>query len=158
MSQMSNTIAQPRSDRKEFYSFGGALGIWFFCWGFQWLLLLINRNLSPRTVEDNNGLWFIVSLIVTVLLVLWQRPKIFKLSRIRLRWLDVPVAAGLAYVSVNLSMLVMPPPFDWSRGSVREIVLTVIVSPFLEELLCRGVILRSWMEKMPIAVAIALSA
>lgn len=141
----------------QFYSISGVLGIWFLFTGVQWALWLINQAVSPNTVERLNQVWFVVAGVIAVALIVKQRPTIFSASVLRPRWPDLPLALIVGYVDVNIRFLLLEPPFTLGFDAPLKMILVIVFLPIIEELICRGAIVRSLIQRMHIVWAILLS-
>jgi hypothetical protein len=61
------------------------------------------------------------------------------------------------YVDINLRFLAVEPPLERGFGSPLDMTLTIAILPVIEELICRGVILRSLLTRLDVVWAIVLS-
>lgn len=118
------------------------------------LLGLENNSTSPNR--------FLAPMLITALfvcVVLVQRPRLLTLSRWRPRWTDLVIGAscGCLVQAVPLFVASIPAahlyPPSWSRWSILWIA---VAGPILEEIFCRGALLKSLKSRLPRFAALAL--
>lgn len=156
---MSATASDTLCKRAQLYTTAGALGIWLLFTGIQWFLWLLNRAISPGTVERLNQAWFVVAGILTIGIILKQKPAIFAASSFTLNLQDFLIVASIGYLDVNLRFLVLTPPFESGFAPLLKMTVVIGILPVIEELICRGVVVASLLQRMhPASVIIVSSA
>jgi membrane protease YdiL (CAAX protease family) len=153
---ISKVEPEPSTHCECVYSTAGVLGIWLL-WGVVTeLLSRVEFGLFSESFDHLGYLASFVSGIITIGLVVRQKPKIFQFSSFHFRWSDLILGPAAGYVSLNLVLLIMKPPFAvvWP-GYIY--LLLLIPAPVVEELICRGVILRSLLHRMDVFAAILLA-
>jgi membrane protease YdiL (CAAX protease family) len=102
-----------------------------------------------------------IAVLSVVLFVFYSRPQLLALSRWRPRWLDGALGVAVGAV-VPIAIYALMPDFvsrlDLHVPIVLFLIPTVVLGPIAEEILFRGIILRSFRSYFPRSAAVLLGA
>jgi membrane protease YdiL (CAAX protease family) len=137
------------------YGFAAVLLIWFStlisykCVSYIWALTF---------VTDDGSIYYQSALAILIVagLALYRRPRLLSLSKWVPRPLDLALAIPLGVFFVFEEILLLPDQMRVPLPPGRLLPWLVIsIGPFGEELLMRGICLRSLQEREPVWFAIA---
>jgi membrane protease YdiL (CAAX protease family) len=126
---------------------------WLFGGIIEWTIQYLNRWLSPSTANDNLPFQAVIGDVCAVFFFLWKWPRVFLLSTIRLRVGDLAVGIVLGLLMSNISAAILGRSAvenDWAlTNPARKLTLicAVLIVPVVEEMIYRGVILGSLLER-----------
>jgi membrane protease YdiL (CAAX protease family) len=93
-------------------------------------------------------------------LAVTQVIKAIRLDCITLKFIGIPVAAAVLALTVIIDQsnaFIDPPKFPLLQKDVYNLFLAVVAAPFLEEILCRGIVLKYLLTKTKPWMAILYS-
>lgn len=129
------------------------LFVWLFGGVIEWIIQYFNEWLSPSTAGSNLPFEAAVGDVCAVFFFLWKWPQMFALSRIWPRPTDLAVGVALGYLMTNIQALMIGRTTfdrDWMLTNPQRtltFVCAVLIVPIAEELIYRGVILASLLER-----------
>jgi membrane protease YdiL (CAAX protease family) len=138
--------------------------VWLFGGIIEWTIQYFNQWLSPSTASDYLPYEAAIGDVCAVLFFLWQWPYVFVLSRVKPRLADLAVGIPLGYLISNIAAVIIG-----REAILNEWVLTnparkltficaVLIVPVAEELIYRGAILGSLLERTATFWAVVITA
>jgi len=135
--------------------------VWLFGGIIEWTIQYLNQWLSPFTARDNLPFESAIGHTSAVLFFFWKWPQLFVSSRIRPRLSDLAVGVPLGYLMTNISAAILGRSAfssDWVLTNPQRklsFICAVLIMPVVEELIYRGAILGSLLEKTSMFWAVA---
>jgi membrane protease YdiL (CAAX protease family) len=151
---------QQVSSTSQYYGVSSSLLLLAAWIGMALVLELVQRAASgsldfSKTVDYGS----IFSTILVICFVMLDKPALLGLSRWRIRWMDVCVAAPLAVLVQATPLFFVADAREYFYPATTPYVFlswSVICMPILEEMFCRGILLKSLKVKLPRILAVAI--
>lgn len=144
-----------------FYSIGGAVLLYLFLVLCFVTVKIVHESVWPKNFDKY---WYYdstFSFLIVLSVVFYTRPRLFALSRWHPRWTDFAIAVPIGALIPAMVWLMLREPVDIPLSHalpVTSILPIVCLGPIVEEVLCRGTVLKSFQSYLPLTVAVILTA